>query len=124
MEKKREAEQSRPENSDETEKTSPSGAVPPAPKKKAKSTNFVNLAFKVEPDFRWRFKRTAVNARLSNVELLRRALAAYQRDHPKTKRGEAEEQTGADRTTNPPADTPEGRSPDTATERGKKPRSG
>jgi len=40
----------------------------------------VDLNFKVPPDFRDRFKRLAFDARLKNVQLLVRAVEAYERE--------------------------------------------
>ena len=42
--------------------------------------SFVDLNFKVSEEFRSRFRRVAVDADLKNVQLLRRALAAYERE--------------------------------------------
>ena len=43
------------------------------------SDTLVDLNFKVPADFRKRFKRLAVDADLKNVQLLRRAVEAYER---------------------------------------------
>ena len=48
------------------------------PSRSARS--YVDLNFKVSEEFRSRFKRVAVDADLKNVQLLRRALAAYERE--------------------------------------------
>ncbi len=40
----------------------------------------VNLGFKVPREFRRRFKRLAVDADLTNVDLLRRAIEGYERE--------------------------------------------
>jgi hypothetical protein len=42
----------------------------------------VDLNFKVPPDFRDRFKRHAFEERLKNVQLLVRALEAWERENP------------------------------------------
>ena len=44
------------------------------------SETLVDLNFKVPADFRQHFKRLAVEADLKNVQLLRRAVEAYERD--------------------------------------------
>ena len=43
------------------------------------SDTLVDLNFKVPAEFRRRFKRLAVDADLKNVQLLRRAVEAYER---------------------------------------------
>jgi hypothetical protein len=43
----------------------------------------VDLNFKVPPDFRQRFKRLAFDAQLKNVQLLTRALDAWEREQGK-----------------------------------------
>jgi hypothetical protein len=43
------------------------------------SDTLVDLNFKVPAEFRQRFKRLAVDADLKNVQLLRRAIEAYER---------------------------------------------
>jgi hypothetical protein len=44
------------------------------------TNTLVDLNFKVPPDFRDRFKRLAFDAGLKNVQLLTRALDAWQRE--------------------------------------------
>ena len=44
------------------------------------SATLVDLNFKVPAEFRQHFKRLAVEADLKNVQLLRRAVEAYERD--------------------------------------------
>ena len=44
------------------------------------SETLVDLNFKVPAEFRQHFKRLAVEADLKNVQLLRRAVEAYERD--------------------------------------------
>lgn len=44
------------------------------------SETFVDLNFKVPAEFRQHFKRLAVDADLKNVQLLRRAVKAYERE--------------------------------------------
>jgi hypothetical protein len=46
----------------------------------------VDLNFKVPPDFRDRFKQRAFDARLKNVQLLVRALEAWEREGQTTAR--------------------------------------
>jgi hypothetical protein len=46
----------------------------------AEGQNLVALSFKVEPEFRKRFRRAAVDADLSMVDLLRAALEAFERE--------------------------------------------
>jgi hypothetical protein len=43
----------------------------------------VDLNFKVPPDFRHRFKQLALDAQLKNVQLLVRALDAWEREQKK-----------------------------------------
>lgn len=43
------------------------------------SDSLVDLNFKVSAEFRQHFRRLAVDADLKNVQLLRRAVAAYER---------------------------------------------
>ena len=57
----------------------PAADVPPARGARA-SDHLVDLNFKVPVEFRRRFKQLALNADLKNVQLLRRALDAYERD--------------------------------------------
>jgi hypothetical protein len=45
-----------------------------------KTETLVDLNFKVPPDFRQRFKRRAFDAQLKNVQLLTRALDAWERE--------------------------------------------
>ena len=40
----------------------------------------VDLNFKVPAEFRQRFKRLALDAQLKNIQLLKRAVAAYERE--------------------------------------------
>ena len=44
------------------------------------SETLVDLNFKVPAEFRQHFKRLAVDADIKNVQLLRRAVAAYERE--------------------------------------------
>ncbi len=48
------------------------------------SATLVDLNFKVPAEFRRRFKRLAVDADLKNVQLLRRAVEAYERANEST----------------------------------------
>ena len=63
------------------------GTAPPAPsdspqrsESERPSDQFVDLNFKVMPDFRQRFKRAALDADLSAVQLLRQLFEAYERE--------------------------------------------
>ena len=63
------------------------GSPPPAPsdsrqrsESERRSDQFVDLNFKVMPDFRQRFKRAALDADLSAVQLLRQLFEAYERE--------------------------------------------
>ena len=46
----------------------------------------VDLNFKVPADFRHHFKQLALDARLKNVQLLRRAVEAYEREQERENR--------------------------------------
>lgn len=66
------------------------GSPPPAPsdslpRSGRTSDNFVDLNFKVMPDFRQRFKRAALDADLSAVQLLRRLFEAYEREQGRSR---------------------------------------
>ena len=50
------------------------------------SDTLVDLNFKVPAEFRRRFKRLAVDADLKNVQLLRRAVEAYERAQDRSTR--------------------------------------
>ena len=61
-------------------KTTPSPAVSGSLQRSQRpSDTLVDLNFKVPAEFRQRFKRLAVDADLKNVQLLRRAVEAYER---------------------------------------------
>lgn len=62
-----------------TKRTAPtvSGAVQ---RGQTATESLVDLNFKVPADFRQHFKRLAVDARLKNVQLLTRALEAWERE--------------------------------------------
>jgi hypothetical protein len=61
-------------------KTTPSPAVSGSFQRSQRpSDTLVDLNFKVPAEFRQRFKRLAVDADLKNVQLLRRAVEAYER---------------------------------------------
>ena len=47
----------------------------------------VDLNFKVPADFRQHFKQLALNARLKNVQLLNRAVEAYERERGREENG-------------------------------------
>ena len=47
----------------------------------------VDLNFKVPADFRQHFKQLALNARLKNVQLLNRAVEAYEREQGREEHG-------------------------------------
>ena len=57
------------------------GTVPRAPQRSRSVSSLVDLNFKVPAQFRQRFKRIAGEADLKHVQLLRRALEAYEREH-------------------------------------------
>ena len=47
----------------------------------------VDLNFKVPADFRQHFKQLALNARLKNIQLLNRAVEAYEREQGREENG-------------------------------------
>ena len=47
----------------------------------------VDLNFKVPADFRQHFKQLALNARLKNIQLLNRAVEAYEREQEREENG-------------------------------------
>ena len=49
--------------------------------------SLVDLNFKVPADFRRHFKQLALDADLKNVQLLRRAIEAYEREQERQRRG-------------------------------------
>ena len=62
------------------------GAPDPGPEHAEPTTRrgkgpFVNLGFKVPREFRQHFKRLAVDADISSVELLRQSVEAYERQN-------------------------------------------
>lgn len=60
-------------------RTSP--ATPRSPQRRQPARRpLVDLNFKVPADFRLHFKRLALDADLKNVQLLRRAVEAYERE--------------------------------------------
>lgn len=54
--------------------------TPPLQRRPAPRASLVDLNFKVPADFRRHFKRLALDADLKNVQLLRRAVEAYERE--------------------------------------------
>lgn len=62
-------------------KRQPSPATPRAPQRRQTARRpLVDLNFKVPADFRLHFKRLALDSDLKNVQLLRRAVEAYERE--------------------------------------------
>ena len=61
-------------------KTEPVAAVRTIQRPQARRGPLVDLNFKVPADFRLHFKRLALDADLKNVQLLRRAVEAYERE--------------------------------------------
>ena len=59
--------------------TIPATPRSPQPRQPARG-RLVDLNFKVPADFRLHFKRLALDADLKNVQLLRRAVEAYERE--------------------------------------------
>ena len=57
------------------------GTVPRSRQRPRAVSSLVDLNFKVPAQFRQRFKRIAGEADLKHVQLLRRALDAYEREH-------------------------------------------
>ena len=57
------------------------GTVRRASQRSRSVSSLVDLNFKVPVQFRQRFKRIAGEADLKHVQLLRRALEAYEREH-------------------------------------------
>ena len=61
-------------------KGGPAAAVGTLQRSQRPSETLVDLNFKVPADFRQHFKRLAVESDLKNVQLLRRAVEAYERE--------------------------------------------
>ena len=58
------------------------GRGPGSPQREQTATKaLVDLNFKVSAEFRQHFKQLALNAQLKNVQLLKRAVEAYEREH-------------------------------------------
>ena len=64
-----------------------SAAVSGSPQRGQIATKaLVDLNFKVPAEFRQRFKQLALNAQLKNVQLLNRAVEAYEREQARGRR--------------------------------------
>ena len=55
-------------------------ALGPPPQRQTPTKALVDLNFKVPAEFRQRFKQLALDAQLKNVQLLNRAVEAYERE--------------------------------------------